>query len=218
MPRPKISERREQAQQITARLAQLYPEAACTLDFQNSFQLLCATVLSAQTTDARVNKVTPELFRRFPAPEAMAKAELAELEEILHPLGFFRSKAKSLQGLARGLVENFAGQVPGELAQLVTLPGVGRKTANVVLGDAFGIPGITVDTHVGRLARRWKWTRHQDPEKAEKDLQKLLPPEIWTPTCHRIIAHGRAVCRARKPLCGQCTLEDICPSSEVVKN
>ncbi|MCI1675755.1 MAG: endonuclease III [Ancrocorticia sp.] len=210
-----LAARREQARAITDRLALLYPDAHCALLFRNPFQLLVATVLSAQTTDVRVNSVTPELFRRYPDPEAMAGAAREDLEEILHPLGFFRAKAKSCHGLAAALCDRFGGEVPASLEELVTLPGVGRKTANVVLGNSFGIPGITVDTHVGRLSRRWGWTRQADPVKAERDIAALLPPEIWTQTCHRIIDHGRKVCHSRKPACIGCGLADLCPSYEL---
>lgn len=207
-----LSARREAAARILERLAALYPDAACSLNFANPFELLVATVLSAQTTDARVNAVTPELFSRFPTPAAMATADPRELEAILRPLGFYRAKTKSCLGLAASLCENYGGDVPETLRDLVTLPGVGRKTANVVLGDAFGIPGITVDTHVGRLARRWAWTRHEDPVGAEVDIASLVPEEDWTIACHRIIYHGRQVCRSRKPECPSCPIADLCPS------
>ncbi|MDO5025144.1 MAG: endonuclease III [Trueperella sp.] len=198
------------------RLAEIYPHAHGELHHENAFQLLIATILSAQTTDVRVNQVTPELFRRFPTPQALAGADLAELEEILRPLGFFRSKARSIHGTAVALLADFAAEVPGTMEQLLTLPGVGRKTANVVLGDWFGVPGITVDTHVGRIARRWGWTASKDPVQAEKDLANLWDPAVWTVTCHRMIFHGRALCQARKPQCDQCPLLDICPQIGVV--
>lgn len=183
----------------------------------NAFELLVATVLSAQTTDARVNSVTPTLFHNFPDPQSMAAAPLPVLEDILHPLGFYRAKARSLNGLAHGLMERFAGVVPGNLEDLITLPGVGRKTANVVLGNAFDIPGITVDTHVGRLSRRWGWTRETDPVKAEMELAKILPQPQWTIICHRVIDHGRQVCHSRKPACLTCPISDICPSFDIEK-
>ncbi len=201
---------------ILARLKDAYPDSSCALNFSDPFELLVATVLSAQTTDARVNSVTPRLFGRFPDAQAMAGASREELEEILHPLGFFRSKAKSCQGLSAALCERFGGEIPQTLDELVTLPGVGRKTANVVLGNAFGTPGITVDTHVGRLARRWGWTRHEDPAKAEADLARILPRPEWTVICHRVIDHGRAVCHARRPECLACPLADLCPSYELI--
>lgn len=222
MPRTKLpsrprslAARREAAAVLTAKLAELYPDSRCGLTFRNPFELLVATVLSAQTTDARVNSVTPTLFERFPNPPALASASREELESILHPLGFFRAKARSCQGLGAALCDEFGGEVPQSLDELVRLPGVGRKTANVVLGNAFGIPGITVDTHVGRLSRRWGWTRHTDPTKAEAELAKLLPPEQWTLICHRVIDHGRAVCHSRRPECKTCPLADICPSYEL---
>ncbi|MGO1591394.1 MAG: endonuclease III [Ancrocorticia sp.] len=210
-----LKERRERASAITHELDDLYPDAQCALNFSNPFELLVATVLSAQTTDARVNSVTPTLFARFPSPEAMAGASREELEGILRPLGFFRSKAKSCAGLSAALCERFGGEVPANLPDLVSLPGVGRKTANVVLGNAFDVPGITVDTHVGRLARRWGWTRHEDPVKAETDISQLLPEERWTFTCHQIITHGRQVCHSRRPECMECGLKFVCPSYEI---
>ena len=210
-----VKERRERAAAITDELAILYPDARCALDFSNPFELLIATVLSAQTTDVRVNSVTPELFSRYPDPESMAGANREQVEAILRPLGFFRSKAKSCIGLSAALCSSFGGEVPGNLPELVSLPGVGRKTANVVLGNAFDIPGITVDTHVGRLARRWGWTRNEDPVKVEADIAQLLPEETWTLRCHQIIYHGRQVCHSRKPACLECGLKYVCPSYEI---
>lgn len=207
-----LAERRRLALDIVDRLADLYPDSHCALHFTNAFELLVATVLSAQTTDARVNSVTPTLFGRYPDAEAMACADRVDLEEILHPLGFYRAKAKSCQGLARTLCDSYGGEVPQALEELVQLPGVGRKTANVVLGNIFGVPGITVDTHVGRLSRRWSWTRSDNPVKAEADLAAILPRDEWTIICHRIIDHGRAVCHSRKPACHECQLADLCPS------
>ena len=210
-----LKARREAAARITDRLAVIYPNSRASLDFRSPFELLVATVLSAQTTDVRVNSVTPELFAAYPTPEALAAAPREELERILRPVGFFRAKARSLHLLAQGLVERFDSEVPRTLDELTTLQGVGRKTANVVLGNAFNIPGITVDTHVGRISRRWAWTREHDPVKAEMELNSLLPPEIWTATCHRIIDHGRAICTARSPKCLECPLADLCPSYEI---
>lgn len=207
-----LSARKDAAFEINRRLTALYPDAACALDYSNPFELLVATVLSAQTTDARVNTVTPRLFEAYPGPEALAGADRLELEDILHPLGFYRAKAASCIGLAASLCANHGGEVPRTLEELVKLPGVGRKTANVVLGNAFGVPGITVDTHVGRLARRWAWSRSEDPVKVEADIARLIPESEWTQACHRIIFHGRQVCRARKPACGACALADVCPS------
>lgn len=209
--RESAAARRIRAREILDRLAELFPDARCALDFTNPFELLVATVLSAQTTDARVNSVTPELFAAYPDPAALAAAPQEDLERILHPLGFFRAKARSLRGLGAGLLERFDGEVPASLEDLVTLPGVGRKTANVVLGNAFGIPGITVDTHVGRLSRRLGFSRNQDPVKVEKDLWKVIPEPEWTVACHRLILHGRATCHSRRPACEACPLADLCP-------
>lgn len=205
----------KQVSEILGRLATLYPDATTDLDHSNPFELLVATILSAQTTDERVNQVTPELFARFPDPAALAQTTQDELEAILRPLGFHRAKAKSLRGLGRALLEDHDGDIPRTGRELVKLPGVGRKTANVVLGNAFGIPGITVDTHVGRLTRRWGWTTETSPVKAERDLMEIMPEENWTIDCHRIIYHGRRVCHARSPECGACILADVCPSAQV---
>lgn len=193
------------------RLGEAYPDAACALIHHSPFELLIATALSAQTTDERVNSITPTLFARFPDAKACAEAALDDLEEILRPLGFFRAKARTVQGIGRELTERYDGGVPAELSELVTLPGVGRKTANVVLGNAFGIPGITVDTHVGRIVRRLSWTKETDPVKVERELMDLWPRELWTISCHRIIFHGRQICHARKPQCGSCPIADLCP-------
>ena len=193
-------------------LASIHPDAHCELDFTTAFELLVATVLSAQTTDKTVNKVTPTLFARYPDAAALAGADRAELEEILKPTGFFRAKANSALGLAQALVERFDGEVPGRMADLVTLPGVGRKTANVVLGNAFGVPGLTVDTHFGRLVRRFGWTALEDPVKVEHAVAALPPRADWTMFSHRVIFHGRRVCHARKPACGACPLTHLCPS------
>ena len=193
-------------------LAERYPTARCELEHSSPFELLVATVLSAQTTDVRVNSVTPALFARFPDPVAMAAADRAELEELVRPTGFFRAKAASVQALAARLVSDYDGQVPRRLEDLVTLPGVGRKTANVVRGDAFGLPGITVDTHVGRLSRRFGWTESTDPVAVEADLAAIFPPRDWTPLSHRVIFHGRRTCHARRPACGACPVADDCPS------
>jgi len=194
------------------RLAEAYPDADTELDFQDPLQLLVATVLSAQSTDQRVNSVTPALFAAYPDAAAFAAADRAELEAMIEPTGLHRSKAASIQGLARMLCDRHGGEVPDRLEDLTRLPGVGRKTANVVLGNAFGIPGITVDTHVGRLARRFGWTEHSDPGKVESDLMSIFPREEWTDLSHRMILHGRRVCHARKPACGACPLASLCPS------
>ncbi|MEU9794094.1 endonuclease III [Streptomyces sparsogenes] len=200
------------ARRINRELAELYPYAHPELDFGNPFQLLVATVLSAQTTDLRVNQTTPALFAAYPTPEDMAAADPEALEQLIRPTGFFRAKAKSLLGLSVALRDRFGGEVPGRLEDLVTLPGVGRKTANVVLGNAFGVPGLTVDTHFGRLVRRWKWTGEEDPEKVEAQIAALFPKSEWTMLSHRIIFHGRRVCHARKPACGACPIAPLCPS------
>jgi endonuclease-3 len=193
-------------------LAARYPDAHCELDFTSPFQLLVATVLSAQTTDVRVNSVTPALFGTWPTPADLAGADREALEAVLRPVGFFRAKAASVQGLAARLVDAYGGEVPRRLEDLVTLPGVGRKTANVVRGDAFGLPGITVDTHVGRLSRRFGWTEQEDPVAVEDDLAALFPKSDWTPLSHRVIFHGRRTCHARRPACGACPLARDCPS------
>jgi endonuclease-3 len=193
-------------------LAATYPEARCELNFTSPFQLLVVTVLSAQTTDKRVNLVSPRLFATYPDAEAMAGADRAALEAIIQPTGFFRVKSDTLVKLSQALCERFGGEVPGTLAELVTLPGVGRKSANVVLGNAFGVPGITVDTHVGRLARRFRWTEHSDPVKVEADLMGLFVPADWTMLSHRLIFHGRRRCHARRPACGVCPLARLCPA------
>ncbi|MBP2360560.1 MULTISPECIES: endonuclease III [Streptomyces] len=200
------------ARRINRELAEVYPYAHPELDFRNPFELLVATVLSAQTTDLRVNQTTPALFAAYPTPEDMAAAVPEELEEIIRPTGFFRAKSRSLIGLSASLRDNFGGEVPGRLADLVTLPGVGRKTANVVLGNAFGVPGITVDTHFGRLVRRWKWTEQEDPEKVEADVAAIFPKSEWTMLSHRVVFHGRRICHSRKPACGACPIAPLCPS------
>lgn len=193
-------------------LAATYPQAHCELDFASPWQLLVATVLSAQTTDVRVNSVTPGLFARWPGPADLAAADVAELESVLRPLGFFHAKARNLRAMAARLCEDFGARVPGSLDELVTLPGVGRKTANVVLGNAFGVPGLTVDTHFGRLARRFGWTTSADPETVEADVAELFPPRDWVMLSHRVIFHGRRICRARRPACGACPVAHWCPS------
>jgi endonuclease III len=193
-------------------LVETYPDVRTELDFQNPFQLLVATVLSAQTTDKRVNLTTPLLFAKYPTADDLAAANPADVEEILKPTGFFRAKTKSVIGLSAALRDRFGGEVPRTLEEMVTLPGVGRKTANVVLGNAYGIPGITVDTHFGRLSRRFGWTKSDDPVKVEADVGALFPPSEWVNLSHRLIWHGRRVCHARKPACGACVVADWCPS------
>lgn len=196
------------------RLLALYPDAHCALDFTNAFQLLCATILSAQCTDKRVNLVTPALFARYPDAAALAAAKPEELEELIRSTGFFRSKAKSLIGMAAALVERHGGEVPADMEALTALPGVGRKTANVILGNAFGRnDGIVVDTHVTRLSNRLALTSESDAVKIEQALVPLFPQERWTMLSHLLIEHGRQVCDARKPRCGDCVLSDVCPSA-----
>ncbi len=201
------------AKVIATRLTEEYPEAICELDHRTPFELLAATVLSAQTTDARVNIVTPALFARYPDAAALAGANPAELEEIVRSTGFYQSKARNLIAMAQGLVERFDGEVPTALEDLVTLAGVGRKTGNVVRSVAFGLPGLPVDTHVGRLSRKLALTTEDDPVKVEAELCRYLPPAEWGGFSLRLILHGRRVCDAKKPRCGECTLADVCPSS-----
>uniref|UniRef100_UPI00331921D4 endonuclease III n=1 Tax=Streptomyces sp. NPDC094149 TaxID=3155079 RepID=UPI00331921D4 len=200
------------ARRINRELAEVYPYAHPELDFENPFQLVVATVLSAQTTDLRVNQTTPALFAKYPTPEDLAAANPEEVEEILRPTGFFRAKTKSVTGLSKALVEQFGGEVPGRLEDLVKLPGVGRKTAFVVLGNAFGRPGITVDTHFQRLVRRWQWTAETDPDKIEAAVAALFPKSDWTDLSHHVIWHGRRICHARKPACGACPIAPLCPA------
>lgn len=200
------------ARTINKTLHLTYPDARCELDFTNPLELLVATILSAQTTDKRVNAITPILFARYPTAAAYAAADRAELEELLKPVGFFRAKSDTLLKLGAALVEDFGGEVPGRLSQLVTLPGVGRKTANVVLGNAFGVPGITVDTHFGRLSRRLGWTASTDPDQVEAEVGRLFPRKDWTQLSHNVIWHGRRRCHARNPACGACPVARWCPS------
>ncbi|TAL26592.1 MAG: endonuclease III [Frankiales bacterium] len=200
------------ARRIARELAVLHPDAHCELDFTTPLELAVATILSAQCTDKRVNEVTPVLFARYPTAAAYAAADREELEALIRPTGFFRNKASSLIGLSAALVEHHGGEVPGRLEDLVRLPGIGRKTANVVLGNAFGVPGLTVDTHFGRLVRRFGWTELEDPVKVEAVVAALLPKADWTMFSHRVIFHGRRVCHARKPACGACGIAALCPS------
>ena len=200
------------ARKINRELAALYPDAHCELDFTTPLELLVATILSAQSTDKRVNMVTPTLFAKYPDAQAYASANREELEDIIRSTGFFRAKTQSILALGHELCERFDGQVPGRLRDLVTLPGVGRKTANVVLGNAFDVPGITVDTHFGRLARRFGWTTETDPIKVESEVGALFPRKDWTMLSHHLIWHGRRRCHARKPACGACPVARLCPS------
>lgn len=204
-----------QPEAINQALATLYPDARAELDFTSPFELLIATVLSAQSTDRRVNAVTAVLFDRYPTPLALAEADRAQVEEIIQPVGFFRNKTTAIIGLSRSLVDDFDGNVPDTLDDLVTLPGVGRKTANVVLGNAFNIPGITPDTHLIRLANRFGWVESTKPDVVEQAVGALFPPSEWVMVCHRVIWHGRRCCHARKPACGACVVYDLCPSRDL---
>lgn len=200
------------ARKINRVLADLYPDAHCELDFHNPLELVVATVLSAQCTDKRVNMVTPKLFARYRTAADYAAADPDELEAIIKSTGFFRAKAKNIMALGRRVAEVYDGKVPNKIEDLVTLPGVGRKTANVVLGNAFETPGLTVDTHFGRLVRRFGWTTEEDPVKVERAVAKLIPEKDWTDLSHRLIWHGRRICHSRKPACGACPLAKLCPA------
>ncbi|MEX0836980.1 MAG: endonuclease III [Gemmatimonadota bacterium] len=216
MARESKKARRERAGTVYDLLREEYPDAHCELDHENPFQLAVATILSAQTTDVRVNMVTPDLFSRYPDAEALASAQQGDVEEIVRSTGFFRNKAKNIIGFARGLMGDHDGEVPAEMDALAALPGVGRKTANVILGNAFGIDeGVVVDTHIKRLSNRLRFTKQETPEKVERDLMEIFPRERWTMLAHLLIWHGRRVCDARKPLCGECVVSHLCPSSRV---
>ncbi|MFS8868241.1 endonuclease III [Synechococcus sp. H65.1] len=209
---------RQRALEILLRLKRHYPNSKCTLHYQTPLQLLVATILSAQCSDERVNQVTPELFRRFPDAQALATAPREEIEALIRPTGFYRNKAKHIQEACRKILTDFGGQVPRTMPELLTLPGVARKTANVVLAHAFGInAGVTVDTHVKRLSRRLGLTKHEDPLRIERDLMQLLPQGDWENWSLRLIDHGRAICTARQPLCKQCFLADLCPSASLLQ-
>jgi endonuclease-3 len=210
MPAESKKAKRERAARINSILAETYPDAKCALNFRNPFQLLVATILSAQCTDERVNMVTPTLFKHFPDAATMAEADQEELEQLIRTTGFFRNKAKSLRGMSQALVRDYKGKVPRTMEQLRPLPGVGRKTANVVLGNSFDVPGLTVDTHMSRVNQRLGLTRNTDPEKIERDLMELIPQPEWTLYSHRIIHHGRQICIARKPKCEICPLRELC--------
>ncbi len=213
--RPKLPPKKERALEILLRLKQLYPDATCSLDYETPVQLLVATILSAQCTDERVNKVTPELFRQFPDAAAIATATREDIENLVRSTGFYRNKAKNIQGACTMIMGEFGGELPQTMEELLKLPGVARKTANVVLANAFGInAGVTVDTHVKRLSNRLGLTEHADPARIEKDLIKLLPQPDWENWSIRLIYHGRAVCPARKPACDRCQLVDLCPSAD----
>jgi endonuclease-3 len=207
-----VSEIQKDARAIYRSLSKRYPNVRCELDFRNPLELMVAVVLSAQCTDKRINQITPALFKKYRRPIDYAKAPLAEIEEFIFSAGFYHSKARHLKGLGRKLVEDYNSVVPSTIEELITLPGVGRKTANVVLGHAFGIPGITVDTHFGRLSRRFEWTSSMDPVKVEHEVGALIPQKEWTNLSQRMIWHGRRICHSRKPACGACPLAKICPS------
>ena len=215
-PRPRGPALRAHAAVLLDRLLARYPDAHCALDFRNAYELLCATILSAQCTDKRVNMVTPALFARYPDAHALAAARQDDVEELIKSTGFFRNKAKSLIGMATALVERHGGEVPADMESLIVLPGVGRKTANVILGNAYDInEGVTVDTHVGRLSVRLGLTKETDPVKVEQALMPLFPRESWAMLSHLLIFHGRRVCEARRPKCGACVLADLCPSAGI---
>jgi endonuclease-3 len=209
---------RARANKIVRLLAKEYPDAECALHHQSPLQLLIATILSAQCTDARVNMVTPDLFARYPSAKAYATANPAELEKAIQSTGFFRNKARNIIACCKQIVEDYGGEIPRTMEELVGLPGVGRKTANVILGNAFDVPGITVDTHVGRLSRRLGLTKETAAEKVERDLMNLIPAKNWTMFSHHMIFHGRRVCHARKPMCSQCVLAKLCPKIGVTQS
>jgi len=210
--RKSLPEKKVRAKAIYRQLTKSYPSVRCELDYNSAFQLLVATVLSAQCTDKRVNQTTPALFKKYPNPKKMAKADLKDIQRLVKSTGFFRAKAKNIKALSNKIMENFDGDVPSNLEDLITLPGVGRKTANVVLGHAFGIPGITVDTHFGRLSRRFGWSKQSDPVKVEFEVGELIAEKEWTNLSQRMIWHGRRVCHSRKPACGACPVAKLCPS------
>ena len=210
--RKSLPEKKVRAKAIYRQLTKSYPNVRCELDYNSAFQLLVATVLSAQCTDKRVNQTTPALFKKYPNPKKMSKADLKDIQRLVKSTGFFRAKAKNIKALSNKIMEDFEGDVPSNLEDLITLPGVGRKTANVVLGHAFGIPGITVDTHFGRLSRRFGWSKQSDPVKVEFEVGELIAEKEWTYLSQRMIWHGRRVCHSRKPACGSCPLAKLCPS------
>jgi endonuclease-3 len=210
--RKSLTEKKVRAKAIYRQLTKSYPNVRCELDYNSAFQLLVATVLSAQCTDKRVNQTTPALFKKYPNPKKMSKADLKDIQRLVKSTGFFRAKAKNIKALSNKIMEDFDGDVPSNLEDLITLPGVGRKTANVVLGHAFGIPGITVDTHFGRLSRRFGWSKQSDPVKVEFEVGELIAEKEWTNLSQRMIWHGRRVCHSRKPACGACPLAKLCPS------
>lgn len=209
-PHPPSEDRRKKAEAILKRLDALYPDARCSLNYENAFQLLVATILSAQCTDERVNHVTPSFFQRFPTPQAVAQAPVEDIEKLIRTAGLYRNKARNIQNACRMLVDRYGGSIPGTLEELVQLPGVGRKSAAVILGNAFGQPAFPVDTHVARVSRRLGLSDKSDPLRIERDLCDLFPRESWVRLSHQLIQHGRRVCRARQPLCGTCALQSLC--------
>jgi endonuclease-3 len=210
--RKSLPEKKVRAKAIYRQLTKSYPNVRCELDYNSPFQLLVATVLSAQCTDKRVNQTTPALFKKYPNPKKMAKADLKDIQRLVKSTGFYSAKAKNIKALSNKIMQEFGGDVPSNIDDLITLPGVGRKTANVVLGHAFGIPGITVDTHFGRLSRRFGWSKQNDPVKVEFEVSELIAEKEWTNLSQRMIWHGRRVCHSRKPACGACPLAKLCPS------
>jgi endonuclease-3 len=214
-PRAPTADHRARAEEVLRRLRQTYPDAECALVHRNAYELTVATILSAQCTDARVNMVTPEVFQRWPTPAALARADRREVEEVVRSTGFFRNKAKNIQGMAQRVVEAYGGEIPKAMEDLLTLPGVARKTANVVRGVTWGLAdGVVVDTHVRRLSKRLRFTRQDDPERIERELMLLFPREDWNDLGHLLIHHGRAICHARKPLCPRCPVMSLCPSAK----
>lgn len=211
MPRETAAARRARAARIVRRLAKAYPDVALALQFRNPWELLVATILSAQCTDKKVNEVTPALFRRFPTPHALAEASAKQVEQIVRPTGFYRQKTRSIQSAAREVVDRFRGEVPGTIDELTSLPGVARKTANIVLGSAFDVPGLAVDTHMRRVNHRLGLTRENDPDEIERDLMDLIPKKEWTRYTLRVIHHGRVCCDARRPACNDCPVPPECP-------
>ena len=216
--RESLANKKIRAKAIYRLLSKSYPNVRCELDYSNAFELLVATVLSAQCTDKRVNQTTPALFKKYKTVKKMASADKKDIERLIKSTGFFRAKAKNIKGLSEKILTEFHGEVPNNLEDLITLPGVGRKTANVVLGHAFGIPGITVDTHFGRLSRRFGWSKENNPVKVEFEVAGLIPEKEWTNLSQRIIWHGRRVCHSRKPACGACSLAKLCPSFGIGEN
>jgi endonuclease-3 len=210
--RESLAQRKVRARAIYRILTKTYQNVRCELNYKTPFQLLVATVLSAQCTDKRVNQTTPDLFKKYPDPKKMAEAEIKDIQRLVKSTGFYRAKAKNIKSLSSKIITEFDGKVPDDLESLITLPGVGRKTANVVLGHAFGIPGMTVDTHFGRLSRRFGWSKSLDPVKVEFEVADLIPKREWTNLSQRLIWHGRRVCHSRKPACGACPLAKYCPS------